>query len=240
MAETFSIVWNPAGARPPSFRHPTQESAVAEAGRLAEANPGQSFFVLTAIGFASADAPQARFMSFVDDEAQAFQAVAPNDPPQIGGYLPVQQLHRIMHIDELTGDLNKMSNILPQMVGVTTLIVPDHARGPGIVRGHSAITAVVDRIVTESGRVLKDKNGAEGRVLKHGEYLPGDRVRFTGSYHDADQELAGRVGVFRNCDYFGATFVLDGETAARLCSIENLEHEGLPQSAPSAEAGAAA
>lgn len=239
MAEAFSIVWNPAGERPPSYRHDTPESAIAEAGRLAAKNPGEAFFVLTAIGFASADAPQAHFMSFVDDEAQMFQEVAPNDTPQIGGYLPVQQARRTMHIDELKGDINNMAEVLPQIAGVSTLVVPDDARGPGIVRGHSAITGVVDRVVTESGRVLTDKLGAQGRVRKHGYYLPGDRIRFTGRFHNGDPALCDRVGVFCNGDYFGATFVLDGEAASRLCSIENLEHESLPQPAPAAEAGAA-
>ncbi|TCK28003.1 hypothetical protein EV667_1999 [Ancylobacter aquaticus] len=187
---------------------------------------------------ALADAPPASFMSFVDDDAQAFQEVAPNDTPQIGGYLPVQQARRTMHIDELKGDINNMAEVLPQMAGVSTLVVPDDARGPGIVRGHSAITAVVDRVVTESGRVLKDKDVK--RILKHGEYLPGDRVRFTGRYHNGDPALRGRVGVLRSGDYFGATFLLDGEHEVLLCSIENLEHESLPQPAPSAEAGAAA
>ena len=51
MSETemdFWMVWNPAG-RMPAYRHPGRQSAQIEAERLAEANPGQSFYVLHAI-----------------------------------------------------------------------------------------------------------------------------------------------------------------------------------------------
>ncbi|WP_428029784.1 hypothetical protein [Ancylobacter sp.] len=64
------------------------------------------------------------------------------------------------HIRDLEGDLNNADVARRQMEGIRTLIVPDDARGPGIVRGHSVIAGMVDRIVTESGRVLKDKFAA--------------------------------------------------------------------------------
>lgn len=67
------------------------------------------------------------------------------------------------------------------------------------------------------------------RVLKHGEYQPGDRVRFTGRYFNALQELIGRTGRITNFIEIGVGIVLDGEHGVRLCSPENLEHESLPQ-----------
>lgn len=45
----FWLVWSPTGARPPRFRHPTEQSAIAEAERLARAHPGQLFVVLQPI-----------------------------------------------------------------------------------------------------------------------------------------------------------------------------------------------
>lgn len=47
----FFLVWNPA-ARAPQYRHPTLESARAEAERLASANPREKFYVLAPIGVA--------------------------------------------------------------------------------------------------------------------------------------------------------------------------------------------
>lgn len=44
-AAPFWMVWNPDG-RQPRFRHDNQQLAVAEAERLARANPGQEFYVL--------------------------------------------------------------------------------------------------------------------------------------------------------------------------------------------------
>lgn len=44
----FWLVWSPGGAAPPRYRHSSQRSAVAEAERLADLNPGWSFFVLRA------------------------------------------------------------------------------------------------------------------------------------------------------------------------------------------------
>lgn len=288
MTEQFCIVWNPAGHRPPSFRHPTPESAIAEAGRLAEANPGETFFVLSAVGFASADHPQAHFMSLIDEEeapanfglptiaipaqrcraaldefvaahAAEFDETDFNDPPvqasEIDGYLPLQSKPAVffdsavnppeelrkgnvrltvetpaaqaIHLRDLKGDLNCAAEVAPQLAGVTTLIVPDDVRGPGIVRGHPSITALVDRIVTESGLVLKDRDGP--RTLKNGEFLPGDRVRFTGRHSPAVAEVLGRVGRMLGMVEGLAIVVFDGEATRRVCSIGNLEHESLPQ-----------
>jgi hypothetical protein len=277
MTEHFWLVWNPASVTPPTFRHPTDDSAIAEAGRLAALNPGETFFVLGAIGFASADQPVAHFMSLVGSED--FDETECSDPPahlgdrigvdiatNVGIYgepqkgrtfasvdlaaeISTGKPSRTLHIRDLTGDLNNNSVVMPQLVGVTTLIVPDDAGGPGVVRGHSSIAAAVDRIVTESGRVLKDRNGCPcadndgkwcslpgcpypkpGRVLEHGEYLLGDRIRFAGRFHNALPELRGRVGVFSMIDENGsARFVLDGDQGVRIGSVENIEHQSLPQ-----------
>lgn len=48
----FWMVWNPAG-RAPTYKHGNRGSAQREAERLAEANPGQSFYVLHAISRSS-------------------------------------------------------------------------------------------------------------------------------------------------------------------------------------------
>ncbi|MDQ0510944.1 hypothetical protein [Ancylobacter amanitiformis] len=34
MSETFWLVWNPKGVRPPQFRHESEESAIGERGAL--------------------------------------------------------------------------------------------------------------------------------------------------------------------------------------------------------------
>jgi hypothetical protein len=46
--KVFWLVWNPAGG-PPTHEHQTEESAIAEAKRLARLNRGQKFVVLRAI-----------------------------------------------------------------------------------------------------------------------------------------------------------------------------------------------
>lgn len=172
MSEPFWLVWNPQGLRPPSFRHPTADSAVAEAGRLAELNPGAAFFVLCAMGFASADAPRARFMSLVDDNDE-FIAANPadfdetdfNDPPaqslSTDGYLPVQ---------------------------------------------------------------------IAARVLKHGEYQVGDRVRYTGRLQGRTSKWIGRTGVVKARYRHVLTIAFDDDIGSmKSCDIANLEHEHLPQ-----------
>ncbi len=45
--EQFWMVWNPLG-RPPTAKHRSEQSACAEAKRLALANKGQHFYVLQA------------------------------------------------------------------------------------------------------------------------------------------------------------------------------------------------
>lgn len=42
----FWLVWSPTGSAPPKYRHRTPEAAIAEAERLAIANPGKEFIVL--------------------------------------------------------------------------------------------------------------------------------------------------------------------------------------------------
>lgn len=49
-AQRFYIVWNPERTTPPRYRHDSLLSAIAEAKRLADANPGQSFIVLASMG----------------------------------------------------------------------------------------------------------------------------------------------------------------------------------------------
>jgi recombination protein RecT len=46
--DSFFIVWNPEGQRPPKFRHGTFGQASGEATRLARENPGAEFFVMEA------------------------------------------------------------------------------------------------------------------------------------------------------------------------------------------------
>lgn len=174
MSERFWLVWNPLGQRPPSFRHPTADSAVAEAGRLAELNPGQPFFVLGALGFASADAPRARFMSLVDtnDEFVAANAAdfdetdftdPPAQPPATEGYLPVQV-------------------------------------------------------------------AASARVLKHGEYRKGDRVRYVGRVAGTVANWIGFTGSVTAHDSGWVYVAFDGaDELHKSCHPRNLEHEHLPQ-----------
>lgn len=65
-----------------------------------------------------------------------------------------------IYFRDLLGELNNAAEVRRRMGGVVTLIVPDDMCGPGIIRGHASFAAMADRIVTESGRVLKDKNAA--------------------------------------------------------------------------------
>ncbi len=44
----FFMVWSPAGLYAPKYRHDTREAAKKEAERLAQACPGQEFYVLGA------------------------------------------------------------------------------------------------------------------------------------------------------------------------------------------------
>lgn len=46
--QEFWLVWSPTGAKSPSFRHPSEHSAITEAERLARTAPGQQFYVLHA------------------------------------------------------------------------------------------------------------------------------------------------------------------------------------------------
>ena len=42
----FWLVWSPNGDRPPSVRHPSEDAALQEANRLADAHPGREFYVM--------------------------------------------------------------------------------------------------------------------------------------------------------------------------------------------------
>ena len=48
MSKSFFMVWNPA-AGAPRYQHATVEQARAEAERLAQQNPNQTFYVLQAL-----------------------------------------------------------------------------------------------------------------------------------------------------------------------------------------------
>ncbi len=46
--EKFWLVWSPTGTKAPQHKHVSNESAIAEAKRLARAHPGQEFMVMEA------------------------------------------------------------------------------------------------------------------------------------------------------------------------------------------------
>lgn len=56
--DAFFMVWSPQG-RAPTVTHDERESAMQEARRLSEANPGREFFVLRAVAGFSAPEPKA-------------------------------------------------------------------------------------------------------------------------------------------------------------------------------------
>lgn len=64
----FWLVWNPDGG-PPTHRHDTEDSAEAEAERLARAHPGARFFVMQAVALRTMDAMQrVRLCPGADDD----------------------------------------------------------------------------------------------------------------------------------------------------------------------------
>lgn len=52
MESQFWLVWNPQG-RAPTYQHPSEELARKEADRLSLLNPGQKFYVMEAMGYAT-------------------------------------------------------------------------------------------------------------------------------------------------------------------------------------------
>ena len=54
----FWLVWNPQGRSVPSFRHPSEASAVREAERLSALVPGNEFYVLKATSKSTTGKPQ--------------------------------------------------------------------------------------------------------------------------------------------------------------------------------------
>lgn len=52
----FWMVWSPQG-RAPVHKHTTRAGAFTEASRLAKANPGSDFYVMKAVGGATAGPP---------------------------------------------------------------------------------------------------------------------------------------------------------------------------------------
>lgn len=67
----FWMVWNPAG-RPPTHRHDTRASADAEAERLANANPGQRFYVLKSMAGLEAASPKLRKVKMTNGDGIPF------------------------------------------------------------------------------------------------------------------------------------------------------------------------
>jgi len=57
--EQFYVVWNPAHGLP-RVRHEYETDAIAEAERLAGANPGQTFYVMIAIAASASNAVHTR------------------------------------------------------------------------------------------------------------------------------------------------------------------------------------
>ena len=67
MDEPFWCVWCPAG-QSPTVKHPTMESAVKEAKRLALTCPGMQFFVLSAVAVAKSLEPvKVRYINDYDE-----------------------------------------------------------------------------------------------------------------------------------------------------------------------------
>lgn len=60
----FWIVWNPDSPRTPRYRHFSEEDADSEAFRLAIENPGQTFYVLAAVGGRLLAAPMPQQITF--------------------------------------------------------------------------------------------------------------------------------------------------------------------------------
>jgi hypothetical protein len=56
--DMFWIVWCPTGTKPPSYRHPTYESAVAEAERLARCSGTAEFYVMASETMRKVDSMQ--------------------------------------------------------------------------------------------------------------------------------------------------------------------------------------
>ena len=54
--DKFWLVWNPQG-RNPNYRHTRKAAAEAESRRLATQNPGERFYVLSALSFAQTREP---------------------------------------------------------------------------------------------------------------------------------------------------------------------------------------
>lgn len=65
-ASAFWLVWNPSRGAP-TFRHDSKLSAIAEAERLARANPGSEFYVLQALVLRCVDDMQRVVLGDVDE-----------------------------------------------------------------------------------------------------------------------------------------------------------------------------
>ncbi|MGV2135182.1 hypothetical protein ACQZ4O_15900 [Agrobacterium vitis] len=72
----FYMVFNPA-ANPPTYMHPSRQSAIDEAKRLAAKGPGKRFFVLEACEAYQVDLPEPRRIELGGNELRMFGLSSP-------------------------------------------------------------------------------------------------------------------------------------------------------------------
>lgn len=201
----FWIVWNPRNPRSLTVRHPDKPTATAEALRLANRpeNFGQEFYVMGEEGVASAPKPTA-----------VWSERAPEAPwlPEGDGWI------------EWSGGKNPVPGATVEWLT------------PGERNARSYTPAVIesdkidDWTVVVAYRVVEP---AKKRELKHGEYLPGDRVRYVGRspFHNEPEHI-GRLGTVGSVITEKTIEVLwDGQSPKPAWGVypENIEHESLPQ-----------
>lgn len=230
MQEKFWLVWNPARSVP-TFRHPTEQAAITEANRLAEKCIGEQFFVLEVMGLSMTERPEAAFRIIARDNISEPLSLA------------------IAALDRLTKRVDALEKPEPEE--------PWLPEGEGWIEwsgGENPVPGAKVQWVTECERRYRHSrpaiaasealNWGEGivayrveepakpaRVLKHGEYQPGDRVRYTARGLGAPLSWIGRVGVIECVSQDGrsSSVRFDNSGNDALCSHASLEHESLPQ-----------
>jgi hypothetical protein len=70
--QMFWLVWCPTGSKPPSHRHASEQSAIAEAERLARCAPNAKFYVLKATEVRYIDAMKRVILIDRDDDQPPF------------------------------------------------------------------------------------------------------------------------------------------------------------------------